>query len=169
MEDSRDALDVKEHELKVAQYEITKKFLERQLKGNPVKEYMIPLGSLLVALLGVLSGVYAQYIGAQATLRAATIATKQTGYSKLLTTLDSALDEKQRGTLQTKHVDDIRQAYYDVELFIPPARREAILSNVEDLIKVLSAESPTRPENIQQYVNGRRALRESLQAALSRE
>ncbi|MDX6501595.1 MAG: hypothetical protein QOG23_4855 [Blastocatellia bacterium] len=160
-------LEDQELELKVAQHQLTKKFIEKQLKGDPIKEYMIPLGSLLVALLGVLSGVYAQYIGAQATLRVAAITTRQTGYSKVLTALDTAQDAKQRGTLQSKHLDDLRQAYYDVELFVPQARREAILGNVEELIKLMSAESPAKPENIQQYINARRALRQSLQEVLS--
>lgn len=167
MESERDKLEAEEHELKVEQHQLTKTFLEKQLKGNPVKEYFIPLGSLLVALLGVMSGVYAQYIASQATLRAATITAKQNGYSKILTTLDAALYEKQQGTLQSKHLDNLRQAYYEVELLIPEARREATLGNVEELIKFLSAGSPSQPEYVQQYVNARRALRQSLQQALA--
>src|SRR5262245_52848143 len=64
---------LKRTQLEVEKHELTRRLIEAQLKGNPVKDYFIPLGSLLVALLGVLSGVYAQYIGSQATVRAATI------------------------------------------------------------------------------------------------
>jgi len=155
-------------ELEVERHELTKRLIENQLKGNPVKEYLIPLGSLLVALLGVLSGVYAQYIGSQATLRAATITAKQTAYAKILTNLDAALYAKQQGTLASSHLDNLRQAYYDIELLLPESRRESILGNVEELIKFLSGVASTQPEYVKQYVEARRNLRQSLQQALAR-
>ena len=58
-------LPIKE-KIELERHELAQKLLQNQLKGNPIKEYIIPLGSLLVALLGVLSGVYAQYIASGA-------------------------------------------------------------------------------------------------------
>src|ERR1044071_5527478 len=88
--------DAPRDELEIKQRELTNRFIEKQLKGDRVKEYIIPLGSLLVAFLGVLSGVFAQYLGSQAALRAGTITAKQSGYSKILTNLDAALEKKRR-------------------------------------------------------------------------
>jgi predicted esterase YcpF (UPF0227 family) len=158
---TRDRIELERHQL-------TQKLLQNQLKGNPIKEYIIPLGSLLVALLGVLSGVYAQYIASQATIRAATVTASQTGYSKILTNLDAALYEKQRGTLESKHLDNIRQAYYEVELLIPEDRRETVLRNVEESIKLISNSSQDQPGYLEQYANTRRLLRQSLQQALTK-
>jgi len=154
--------------IEIEREELVKKVLQNQLKGDPVKEYFIPLGSLVVALLGVLSGVYAQYIASQATIRAATVTAKQTGYSKILTNLDAAQYEKQRGTLESKHLDNIRQAYYEVELLIPEDRREAVLANVEESVKLLSNYSQDQPGYFEQYANTRRLLRQSLQQALGK-
>jgi uncharacterized membrane protein YccC len=154
-------------EIEIERHELTKKLIQNQLKGNPIKEYLIPLGSLLVAFLGVWSGVYAQYLASQATIRAAALNAQQSGYSKLLTALDVAQNEKLHGSLQNQHLHNIRQAYYDIELFIPESRREETLRNIEDLIRHLSVGAPGEP-GLQEYLNARRKLRTSLQQSFTK-
>ena len=84
-------IDPEKEKLEYEKEQLIKKLLEKQVKGDIVKGLIIPVGSLIVALLGVLSGVYAQYIGSQATIQAATISAQQTGYARIITALDSAL------------------------------------------------------------------------------
>lgn len=148
--------------------QLVKKLLEKQVKGDIVKGLIIPVGSLIVALLGVLSGVYAQYIGSQATIQAATISTQQTGYAKIITALDSALYAKQENRLQAIHLDNFRQAYYELELLIPAEMREPILEELEQLVAFLLIDEKVTDEFVVQFTDARRSFRYHLQKALER-
>lgn len=163
---------VLEEKLKLAEYEkeqLIKKLLEKQLRGDIVKGLIIPVGSLIVALLGVLSGVYSQYIGSQATIQAATLSSQQTGYAKLITALDTALYAKKENQLMTSHIDKFRQAYYELELMIKPDVRDQFMDELEQLTSFLLLDQEVTNEYMNKFNTARQAFRSNLQNALEKD
>ncbi|MBW1855274.1 MAG: hypothetical protein JRJ00_11455 [Deltaproteobacteria bacterium] len=145
------------------------RLIEKHLKGNPVKDYLIPLGSILVALVGVLSGVYAQYISSNATYEAATISAKQVGYAKVITALDSALYAKQEGTITNKHMDEIRERYYEIELLVPSPERNSNLELLEKAISFIRHFDVSDKNSTVEFTELRREVRMQLQRSLEND
>lgn len=145
---------------------LTIQLLKKEVKGDVVKSAIIPVGSLIVALLGVLSGFITQYYSSQTTIQGTVVNLQHKGYANILTTLDSAFYAKQENRLQALHVDKFRQAYYEVELFISREMREQIFNEVEQLVSMLIDQKVMAEEDIAQFANARNKFREHLQDSL---
>jgi len=152
--------------------ELIRKLLEKDAKGNIVKDNIVPIGTLIIALLAVLSALYGQYLASETSLVTATIRSKQVGYAKLITTIDSAGYAAIRDDPIVPSMESVREAYYSIELLVPKEERDKLLRQLEDTIAHLE---PIKQEHVNEEIKidlfvkfnkYKDSFRESLQHAL---
>jgi hypothetical protein len=143
--------------------------------SSKVRDIWIPLLSAIIAMLGVMSGISAQYLASRSQLESkhleVTFQAKQTAYSTLLPPLHTCFIHASQGEVASGFtcVDKLQASYFGLEPFLAPKARthawetlQAILALYQDALKSRSLDK----HKIQQFTELRDRLRDHLQAEL---
>ena len=133
-------------------------------KKNTIAVWVLSLFSLLISF-G--SGVYVQYskpIIEYTKIKPDTeiVKIKQKGYASILSSFDETSTAIENNNPTEIHINKIRKAYYEIELFLPKEYRHHMQKSIENTIGFLIS----TPQQKESYLSEKRQLRLNLQNML---
>ncbi len=123
--------------------------------------------SAFLLLISFFGGVYVQHSmpvieNTQLDPDPSIILIKQKGYASILSSFDEALYAVENEKPTDLHINKIRKAYYEIELFLPSEYRSYMQKSIDKAINYLTS-VPQQKEN---YISEKRQLRRNLQNML---
>lgn len=153
---------------------------EGATRASRFKDLWIPISSTLIALVGVLSGITAQYWTTHTQLATkrleVTFQAKLSSYTDLMLAVDSCLAEAKeiKAGHADKCINEVKHAYFTIEPFLSQVEGEKVAADIEEIETtfevVYGSDSSKEKQSLMPHFELLRdRVRKRLQAALFSE